>query len=194
MPLMIYLSGCIVPFRHRKLGFMVTPQMWNNVPLDAWWAADNGRYAAPERYTDAGYFYWLQRQPRQYNIFATAPDVLGDHAATVAMSTPVFSGIVACGFRSAFVAQDGWEEHTTPWNQFVCLFIGGTDEFKLGRGLEAARIGREKYNKWVHMGRVNSFKRLKLAQEHGCWSADGTFLKYAPENNIPRMLNWFAKL
>ncbi len=194
MSLVIYLSGCIVPFRHKKLGFMLTPQMGNPVPTDAWWAADNGRFSAPKKYTDAGYFSWLSTRPRQYSLFATAPDVLGDHVATVAMSRPVFAGIRACGYRPAFVGQDGWSEVTTPWSEFDIFFIGGSDEFKLGMGLLAARIARRKYNKWVHMGRVNSFKRLKLAQDNDCWSADGTFLKYAPENNISRMLTWFEKL
>jgi hypothetical protein len=44
------------------------------------------------------------------------------------------------------------------------------------------------------MGRVNSFKRLKIADDFGCATVDGTFLKFAPTQNLRRLLAWFDKL
>ncbi len=175
------------------LGFMHTPNMGNFVGGDTWWAADNGRFAAPEKYTDEIYLSWLNARPRQYALFATAPDVLGNHKATVELSRPLFPLIRSVGYRPAFVAQDGWESATTPWNEFDILFLGGSTKFKLGLGLEAAKEANTR-RKWVHMGRVNSLKRMLIAKYAGCHSADGTFLKYGPEKNWPRMLNWFEVL
>jgi len=44
------------------------------------------------------------------------------------------------------------------------------------------------------MGRVNSFKRLRLAAALGCDSADGTFLAFAPDKNKKILLNWMQSL
>lgn len=191
---MYYLSGSIVDFRHRQLGFILTPQMGQDAPANVLWAADNGRFNAPEKYTDASYLTWLKTRSNQENcIFAVAPDVVGNHSQTVEMASPLFGVLRVAGYRPAFAAQDGWESDTTPWDEFDVLFIGGSTEFKLGRGLNAAIEGNAR-KKWVHMGRVNSFKRLAIAKEAGCHSADGTFLKFGPVTNIPRMLQWFEKL
>lgn len=191
---MYYLSGVVVPFRHQQLGFILTPQMGNGVPSNVLWAADNGRFNAPEKYTDEGYLSWLaSRQHQQHCIFATAPDVVGDHDATVKMSRPMFEPLRRLGYRPAFAAQDGWRDETTPWDEFDVLFIGGSTEFKLATGILAGLAARRR-KKWVHMGRVNSFKRLEIAKKNGCHSADGTFLKWGAENNIERMLAWFKKL
>ena len=189
-----YLSGSVVSFRHESLGFMITPQMGNGIPEGVIWAADNGRFNAPEKYTDTGYLAWLESRSHSANcIFATAPDVVGDHEATVEMSCPLFKSIREVGYRPAFVAQDGWRDETTPWDQFDALFIGGSTEFKLATGILAGLAARRR-GKWVHMGRVNSFKRLAIAKRNGCHSADGTFLKWGAKNNVPRMLKWFRKL
>lgn len=175
------------------LGFMNTPQMANAMPPGVPWGADNGRFSAPQLYTDDGYLEWLGEQPADRCLFATAPDVLADHAATIEMSLPLFPRIRAAGYRAAFVAQDGWSESSTPWDDFDAIFIGGTDDFKLGLGAKAIEAGKRR-GKHAHMGRVNSFKRLRLAAVLGCDSADGTFLKFAPDINEPRMLHWLDRL
>jgi len=40
------------------------------------------------------------------------------------------------------------------------------------------------------MGRVNSLDRLRAAIGIGCKSADGTFLKFGPNINWPRLKRW----
>ncbi len=175
------------------LGFMFTPQMGNLIPAGVPWGADNGRFNAPEKYTDEGYLGWLNERDPALCLFAVAPDVLADHAATINLSRPLFPRIRAAGYQAAFVAQDGWSEADTPWDEFDVLFIGGTTAFKLGRGGDAILAAR-KCGKPVHMGRVNSFSRLRLAAAAGCASADGTFLKFAPDINEPRMLRWLDRL
>jgi len=38
--------------------------------------------------------------------------------------------------------------------------------------------------------RVNSLRRLRHAAAIGCESADGTFLAYGPDRNLPTLLGW----
>lgn len=47
-------------------------------------------------------------------------------------------------------------------------------------------------DRWVHMGRVNSKKRLDTARAMGCDSVDGTYLTFGPDTNLPRLLSWLA--
>jgi hypothetical protein len=40
------------------------------------------------------------------------------------------------------------------------------------------------------MGRLNSRRRLRHAAAIGCHSADGTYLAYGPDKNLPKLLGW----
>jgi hypothetical protein len=81
-----------------------------------------------------------------------------------------------------------------PWGEFDVLFLGGTTAWKLGpaaRDLTAQAVGR---GVPVHMGRVNSRRRLHYAHTIGCSSADGTYLTFGPDTNLPKLLGWLADL
>jgi len=41
---------------------------------------------------------------------------------------------------------------------------------------------------------VNSLKRLRLARNAGAHSADGTFVAYGPDVNIPKVAKWMRTL
>ena len=187
----IYLSGHIRADID-GICFMFTPHMGNKILPGRVWAADNGRYSAPSKYTDAGFLEWLGNRDPSLCLFATAPDIVGDHAATVKLSTPMLHRIRDAGYPAAFVAQDGFDE--APWDDFDCLFIGGTTNFKLGPRVPGIVSEAKRRGKWVHMGRVNSYKRLRVASVIGCDSADGTFLKFGPDINTPRLLKWLSNL
>ena len=190
---MIYLSGVACAARHPSLGFLLTPDMGNRIPDDAPVAADNACFSNPEGYSDERYLAYLSKIIPSRWLFAPAPDVVGDHAATVARSRPMLRRIRAAGVKVALCAQDGWSEGTTPWDEFDVLFIGGTTEFKFRGGREAVRCAKAR-GKWVHMGRVNSEQRLRAAASIGCDSADGTFLRFGPDVNTPRLLAWLDRL
>ena len=40
------------------------------------------------------------------------------------------------------------------------------------------------------MGRVNSERRYRYAADIGCDSADGTYLTFGPDQNLPRLMAW----
>src|SRR5262245_1457086 len=125
---MMYLSGHICALRHPRLGFLLTPDMGQAPPDGVHVAADNACFSNPTAYSNERYERFLNRFPRHRTVFATAPDVRADHAATVERSIPVLRMIRTLGLPAAFVAQDGWDEASTPWNQFDVLFVGGTTE------------------------------------------------------------------
>ena len=186
---MIFLSGCVIQQRHANLGFILTPRMRQRIPSGAQLAADNNCFSAPEYYSDERYHRFLRKMPRDRTLFATAPDVLGSHAATVRRSVEVCRSIRSFGHHAAFVAQDGWDEETTPWEEFDVLFVGGTDKFKFNAG-RAAVAAAQRHGKRVHMGRINSFLRFQAAAAMGCDSCDGTFMRYGPRENWRRLQSW----
>jgi hypothetical protein len=63
-----------------------------------------------------------------------------------------------------------------PWDEFDCLFIGGRDDFKEGPLVRDACREARRRGKWVHMGRVNTLHRLRIALDFGVDSVDGTYL------------------
>lgn len=159
------------------------------------WCADNAVFAG--KYPgDEAFLAWLKDRRHLASTcqFVVAPDVVGDAAATLALSAPMLPRIRALGFPVAFVAQDGLENLTVPWDTFDCLFIGGSTEWKVGPA--AARLVAEakRYGKWVHMGRVNSRERIQYAAAIGCDSVDGTYLAFGPNVNLPTVLSWLREL
>lgn len=200
---MIYLSGSVHPQLTKRddTGFMLTFPFVRESPrrgsLDGTlWAADTGCFTRPEAFDTDKYIEWLvkRKQFASMCLFATAPDVVGDAVLTLERSVPVFSMIREAGFKAALVGQDGLEDLDIPWDDFDCLFIGGTTEWKLSEPAYSLVAEAKKRDKWAHQGRANSFRRLKAAALSGYDSADGTFLKFAPDTNIIRMERWFERL
>jgi hypothetical protein len=105
-------------------------------------------------------------------LFVTCPDVVGDADATLEQWRawrPVLAG-----FPVAFVLQDGITSADVPWAELAAVFVGGSTGFKLGD--DAAALCREARARGahVHMGRVNSHRRIAYARALGCDSIDGT--------------------
>lgn len=186
---MIYLTGATNDTDEPRLiaagvGLMAQPgnSYHRRVGRYPVWAADNGCYR--DRWTEEPWLEWLDRLPRDRCLFAVAPDVYPDAAATLERSRPFFQLVRDMGFPVALVAQDGAENLGLPWDEFDVLFVGGErksrsrDEWKVGPHAERLARKARAEGKWVHMGRVNSLERLERARTMGCNSADGTFLKY----------------
>lgn len=195
---MWYLSGAPHPkaLTIPKVGFMLTPAMKNKIDFtDVTWAADNGRFSSPDDYTDKAFLQWLdERKGKGECLFACAPDVLADPVATLKDSIPMLPVIRRRGYKAALVAQDGQEYLPVPWGELDALFIGGTTIWKLSSGAEALVREAKRRGKWVHMGRVNSWVRVRYAASIGCDSVDGTYLKFGPDANIGHLRDWQTNL
>lgn len=181
------------------IGQMCTPSE-RRAPLPGvTWAADNscgpGKRGVAAGYPgDERWLAWLRKHaehaPRA--LFAAAPDVVADAAATLHRSAPFLPVIRALGYPAAFVAQDGLEDLTVPWDDFDVLFIGGSTEWKLGRAALRLMVEARRRGKRVHMGRVNSGRRYAYAALY-CDHADGTFIAFAPDTNLPRIGRWHTR-
>lgn len=176
-----------------RLGCISTPHQGNTYFADDGWdcIADNGCFSG--KWTHDHWFRWLLDQPRSIR-FAVAPDVFDPsggpcHAETLDKWRTYGPLIDRHGFTAAFVCQVGATTDNLPDDAPV-LFLGGTTEWKLGPHASAITAQAKVQGRWVHMGRVNSLKRFRAARAMGCDSADGTYLTYGPDVNLPRLLSW----
>lgn len=175
-----------------RLAMIATPKQGNKLPDGVAWCADNGCFGKGYPGDDA-WFAWLKSfTPEQISrcMFAVAPDVVGDAWRTHIRSFPWFQRIRGLGYPVAYVAQNGLELHPVPWHDFDALFIGGDTAWKLGPHARALVAEAKRRGKWVHMGRVNSARRLRYADTIGCDSADGTYIAFGPDRNLPHVLSW----
>lgn len=197
----LYLTGvkgpAVVPMLDARIvGLLDTPAT-SYAKAPGWlWAADNGCFNERTYVGDDAWFGWLERNADRADdcLFATAPDVVGDAQATLDRSLPWLPRIRALGYPAALVAQDGLEALDVPWDAFDVLFIGGSTEWKLDPEAASLALRARRHGKRVHMGRVNSRKRLRYAAAIGCDTADGTFLAFGPDVNVPKLAAWVRDL
>jgi len=137
---------------------------------------------------------WLSsNHPRPGCLFATVPDALGDHEGTLIRWRKYRQTVADLRYPVAFVAQNGAMPNNVPWDEVDCLSIARDDWFQpAGSTFALARHARS-LGKWVHVGRVNSLKRMRLWRDDAD-SSDGTFLIYGPERNAPRVKHWVDSL
>ena len=173
-----------------RLGCIVTP-LQGNVSFPGEWdtVADNGCFSG--RWTHRRWMDWIVGLPRTVR-FVVAPDVFHPdgtpcHEETLERWHQYGGTIERLGFTPAFVCQVGATPDNLP--DAPVLFLGGTTEWKLGPEAWAI-VARWRDTRWCHMGRVNSARRLTTARAMGCHSADGTYLTFGPDTNLPRLLSW----
>jgi hypothetical protein len=165
------------------------------VPPQSYWCADNSAFGASYP-GDERWFAWLSNHTadRTRCLFAVAPDVVGDASATWERSAPWLERIRTLGYPAALAAQNGLERLEVPWSKFDALFIGGDTAWKLGGAAQRLIVEARYRGKHVHMGRVNSWRRILYASLAGCDSADGTYLAFGPDRNLPTALGWLSRL
>lgn len=180
------------------IGCMTTPAQGNRIPDGVAYACDNGKFGkgwpGAERW-----FEWLARTVTRYDaaycLWATAPDVPFDAVGTLAESRPWLARIRGLGIPAAFVAQDGCEKPgLIPWGEFDVLFLGGGTDWKIGPDAQAVAAEATARGVAVHMGRVNSRTRLRIARKFDCATVDGTYLAFGPRTNLPKLTRWLAEV
>lgn len=187
---MLYLWPCSNSMRgfSAQYGILTSPQKWqveNGIKEGRWWGMDNAAFKDGFK-SDRFFAHLAKLEPyKDRSLFVTVPDRVGDAETTLALWTEWSSQIT--GWPLAFVAQDGQANLPFPegcdW-----VFIGGTDEFKLGAdGLYCIERALAD-GKRVHVGRVNSQKRYWYFEQMGVHSCDGTGPTRAPDN-YQRLLN-----
>lgn len=136
------------------------------------WAADNDCFVG---FKPGEYVKMLQQLAGKPGcLFVTLPDVVGDAVATLSLFYEWEPMVKGCGLPCAFVIQDGQDMASIPWERIQALFIGGTTEFKLGPQVREITREAKRRGLWVHMGRVNTLRRIRYARRIGCDSFDGS--------------------
>lgn len=178
-----------------QLGAMLTPKSWTQLNAEASRrfpvvGLDNGCFA--DQWDPDHWVSWLLRMEplKREVIFAVAPDVVGNHAATLDLWDQYAGHIKNVGFPVAFVLQDGCDGKDLPWADIDCLFVGGSTAYKLSETAWELVDRANRLGIWTHMGRVNSFNRMRRAAAAGIQSVDGTYLAYGPDVNLPKLLAW----
>jgi hypothetical protein len=167
-------------FAHPNLGRLVQPRHHPTVDATAArgvpWAADNDCF---QRFDPRGYSSMLDRlRGIEGCLFVTVPDVVGDAHQTARQFERWWTAPRRRGFPVALVAQDGLECLTSwlpsVWPRIDAIFIGGTTTWKLGPSARNLVAEAKRRGLWIHMGRVNSARRIAYAREIGCDSVDGS--------------------
>lgn len=165
---------------HPMLGRLIQPRHFSSIEQTGAagipWAADNDCFQGLDAHA---YSLMLDRIAGVPGcLFVTVPDVVGDAQATAELFDAWAPELEARGLPLALVLQDGVENLAWldgVWDRLAAVFVGGTDEFKLGP--VAAELAREAKRRglWVHWGRVNSRKRIRHIAETGAAdSCDGS--------------------
>lgn len=223
-----FLTGVVNPFAQRvarrpDLGLLITPDTAyyrKYIKLFKLFAADNACFSQAKEFKPDRWKRWLDTVPRPGCLWATAPDVVGDHWATVERSSKYLQLIRDMDFAAAFVAQNGSTPDTVPWDDFDTLFIGGVLECLPCKWTKPTSMPREikhcptcgrKLTEWkeseavlllvaeakqrempVHVGRVNSLRRFRWCRDVAVSdTTDGTYLKNnGGEKGVREVLKW----
>jgi hypothetical protein len=172
-----------------RVGRLATPRSWDAAQTySGWvWAADNGAFAGFDKEAYERMLGAMRLMPGC--LWVTAPDVVADHDATIQLFRTWHPRLHELGWRVAFVAQDGCTVQTAPWCDMEALFIGGSTQFKLYGSIPLIR-GAKRRGLWVHVGRVNTLRRIRWAQQLGVDSIDGTAFSRFANTYLPRALHF----
>lgn len=144
------------------------------------WCADNDAFHG--LFCPDTFRHWLAKMSTFSNrcVFVACPDVVGDAEATLQLWREWAPLIDRLGYVPAFVCQDGQKPNQIP-GIAEAIFIGGSTEFKMGVSARDCVAEGKRRRAWVHIGRVNSQRRLAYFSSLGADSADGTTVNRGPE-------------
>lgn len=184
--------------KYLNVGGLLQPRTWGLA--DKWigecvvgakkcWGVDNDCFRGLDI---AMYISLLTRLKARYPspatsgcMFVTVPDVVANADATRDLWDTWRDKVWGYEMPLAYVIQDGATTKHVPWRDFRVLwrdcayytgaiFVGGSTAYKLGEDAAAIVRVANRLGLWVHMGRVNSARRLNYAASIGCDSVDGS--------------------
>lgn len=185
--------------RFPEAGALIQPRSGNSIDRLAdggrLWAADNDCF---QRLDIEAYWRMLgriARVDRSRLLWVTAPDVVGNAQETVNLWFEWHPQLEYLGLPAAFVGQDGlgaiWDQ--IPWHELFAVFLGGSTAWKLGPEAEWLATEAKSRGKWVHVGRCNTYRRIRHFMEIGADSIDGTTFSRWPDKWLPKGLGWVRR-
>jgi hypothetical protein len=123
-------------------------------------------------------------------LFIVLPDVVGSAEQTYDLYLKWRDQFKETRFPIAYVLQDGQE--TVPIPEDVdCWFLGGTNKFKFDWGVWKMLLEGKSKGKWIHIGRVNSYKRTLVFSDVAD-SVDGNMHRFGPDKNLKKIIKWMT--
>jgi hypothetical protein len=174
------------------VGRLVSPRSGNRIAPGQVWAGDNDSFLAWDEPRFVKMLNRLDGTPAC--LFVAAPDVVGDARATLSRFDDWRWEIVGRGFPVALVGQDGAEDLDLPWDAFDAWFVGGSTAWKLSAIAADLSLEAKRRGKHVHVGRVNTQRRLQIAYGMGADSVDGTGWSRFPDKYLKRDLPFIRRL
>jgi hypothetical protein len=186
----------LAPHWPDHLGTLLTPDAGNGVEsaisIGLPWAADNSCFKGLDANSFRKMIAKIAGAPRC--LFLCVPDVVADSATTLDRFHKWKGEVASTALPVAFVGQDGIETRAIPWNEFDAWFIGGSTRFKLSQASADLAAEAKRRGKHVHMGRVNSPRRLRAAYQMGCDSVDGSSMSRFGDVHIARFARFVRSL
>ncbi len=164
------------------LGQLLCPRSRNAIVLPLW-AADNAAFSTFDAVAYRRMVDEIATMPTR-PLFVTVPDVVGNAHETRWRFADWYPVLKPFRLPLAYVLQDG--ELAPPWPLISAVFVGGSTAFKVGPEARAFITEAQRRGKWVHMGRVNTIRRLMYAQQLGVDSVDGSGFARFPDAMLPR--------
>jgi hypothetical protein len=133
--------------------------------------------------------------------FVTVPDVVCDAAGTFALWREWAPIVRARGLTPALVLQNGmirgldgvrFGHDLISWDEIGAIFVGGDDAYKDGVDVALLTLEAELRGLWIHVGRVNTVRRLRHAEALGANSVDGSGWARFRDAMLPRYARWIA--
>jgi hypothetical protein len=149
------------------------------------YALDNGAWTAFQRrepFDEAAFVIALAKLGAGAD-WTVVPDIVAGGLESLAYSLSWLDRVLASTPVALLAVQDGMEaEHVRDrLGARLGIFVGGSTEWKLDTLSLWCALGRER-GCIVHVGRVNSAKRINLCAYHGATSFDGSSAsRYAVE-------------
>ncbi len=139
-------------------------------------ALDNGAWTAFQR-----------KEPFDVPAFLRAVDLFGERADWVVIPDIVAGGLSSLDFSLSWIdrltsckrlllaVQDGMSvDDIRPFlSDRIGIFVGGSTDWKLATAIEWGHLAHE-VGCYIHVGRVNTVRRIRLCAAAGANSFDGT--------------------
>jgi hypothetical protein len=183
--------------RPDRLGALMTPRAGNRIPradaASTVWAADNDCFQGLKP------VQWLRFLAKIIEsgsrpVFVACPDVVADADATRKQFDVWAPVLRSLGLPIAYVLQDGLERTNWrtffPWYEIDAVFVGGSTKWKEGPHVAPLLAEAKRHGKWVHVGRVNSLRRITKFAAMGADSFDGTGFSAWGDKRIGLAVKW----
>jgi len=165
------------------------------------YALDNGAwsyYCRGKRFDDKAFVKALRKLGAKAD-WTTVPDIVAGGKASLELSLRWLPTVLSECAYALIAVQDGLiaEDIAAFLGERVGIFVGGSTAWKLATLAMWGYVGRQQ-GCWVHVGRVNTARRIDLCQAAGVTSFDGSSVsRYAKTlpllDNARRQLPLFVE-